>query len=162
MIKDIWPAPWITKGSRITMPPKDRGPYLTAVGRVLIMPALVSLNFTIGCMICFQSYLFIIISDKGYFIVWGFVEFKTFCASFCLTPPDLIEVSQTVDFLCMYISWSSLFPSGAMYIPNMTIASFAWRYWSGNFYLVLLVASIILSCPGFVHFSFSLSPFVIN
>ena len=39
---------------------------------------------------------------KGYFMVWGIVEFRAFHYLFCWTLPDIIEVSQTVAFLCMY------------------------------------------------------------
>ena len=49
----------------------------------LLIPALVSPNFTICCMMCLHSFLFSVISDKGYFVVWGGLGFKAFHASFC-------------------------------------------------------------------------------
>ena len=42
------------------------------------MPDSVSPNFTIGCMVGLNSSLFSDIADKGYFMVWGVVEFKAF------------------------------------------------------------------------------------
>ena len=59
--------------------------------------------------------------DKGYFIVWDIVEFKSFRASFCWTPPDLIEVSHVVAFLGVYLTWSLLLSYGARYIPNIKL-----------------------------------------
>ena len=56
----------------------------------------------IGYMLCFHYFLFIYIADKEYFLVWRVVKFKAFRASFCLTPPTIIEVSHVVAFLCMY------------------------------------------------------------
>ena len=47
------------------------------------MPDLVSPNFTIGFMMCLHSFPFSFMSDKGYFMVLGIVEFKAFHASFC-------------------------------------------------------------------------------
>ena len=58
---------------------------------------------------------------KGYFMVWGIIEFKAFHASLCLTPPDIIEVSQAVEFLWMYLTEYLLLPSGARYINNIDI-----------------------------------------
>ena len=46
------------------------------------MPALVSLNFTIGCMMCLHNSSFSGMEDKGYLIVWGIVEFKDFHSLF--------------------------------------------------------------------------------
>ena len=57
------------KGSKIPMPPRDQGPYLTAVWRVLLITALVSPNFTIGRMMCLHYFSFSVMSDKGYFMV---------------------------------------------------------------------------------------------
>ena len=48
-------------------------------------------------------------SDKGYFIVWGVVEFKALHDLFCWTPPNIIEVALAVAFLCMYLTWYFLF-----------------------------------------------------
>ena len=62
--------------------------------------------------------------------------------------------AHAFTFFCLHLKWSLLFPSSARYIPNMKISSFDLRYQSGKFPLVLLVASVILSCPGFVHFHF--------
>ena len=47
------------------------------------MPDLMSPNFTIGCMMCLNYFLFIVMANSGYFIVWGIVEFKDFHDSFC-------------------------------------------------------------------------------
>ena len=71
------------KGSKSPMPPRDRGPYLTAVCRVLLIPDLVSPNFTIGHMICLHYLSFSVMESKGYFMVWDIVEFKAFHALFC-------------------------------------------------------------------------------
>ena len=76
---------------------------------------------------CLQYLSFSVIEDKGYFIVWGIVEFKAFHASFCWTPPTLIEDYHVAAFLCMYLTWYLLLPSGARYITKMKIASFDLR-----------------------------------
>ena len=68
------------------------------------MPTLVSPNFTIGCMMCLQYLSFSVIEDKGYFIVWGIVEFKAFHDSFCCIHHDHIEAAHVVAFLCMYLT----------------------------------------------------------
>ena len=47
------------------------------------MPSLLSPNFRIGHMMCLHSSFFSVMSDKGYFVVWGIVEFKCFHALFC-------------------------------------------------------------------------------
>ena len=93
-------------------------------------------------------------ADKGHSMVWGVVEYNAFYASFCWTPPALIKVAYAVSFLCMYLTWFLLLPSGARYIPNMDIYLFSLRYRSGTISLVLLVAPKKKPCPGFVHFCF--------
>ena len=47
------------------------------------MTALVSPKFTIDCMMCLHSSSLIVMSNEGYIMVWGIVEFKTFNYSFC-------------------------------------------------------------------------------
>ena len=71
MSKDILHVPCITKGSKIPMPPRELGPYLTTLKRVLLMPSLVSPNFTVGFMMCLYYFLFSVMAGRGYFIVWG-------------------------------------------------------------------------------------------
>ena len=127
MRKSILPVPWITKGSKQSMPPRKQGPYLTAVLRVLLMPALVIPNFMIGCMMCLHYFFFSFMVDQRYFIVWVIIELKDFHAFFCWAPPTLIEVAHAVAFLRMYLKWYLLLPSGARYIPNMIVASFYLR-----------------------------------
>ena len=153
MSKATQPVTWITKGSKSTMPSRERGPYLNTVWRELLMPSLVSQKFMICCMMCLHSFSFSVMADREYFIVWSIVEFKAFHALFCWMPPNLTEVSHGIAFLCMYLTWYLLLPSVARYITKMSIASFELRYWCGTFYLVLLVSSKILFCPGFVHFN---------
>ena len=77
---------------------------------------------------CLHYFSIIVTEDKGYFMSLGIAEFKAFNYLFCWTPPTLIEVVHTVAFLCMYLTWSFLLPSGERYIPNMNIAPFALRY----------------------------------
>ena len=69
--------------SKIPMHPRDWAPYMTALWRVLLIPALVSPNFTIGRMMCLHYFSFSVMSDKGYFMVWGIVKFKAFHDLFC-------------------------------------------------------------------------------
>ena len=68
------------------------------------MPALASTNFTIRCMMCLHYFSFSVMADKGFFVVWGIVEFKTFHVSFCLMPPTIIEFANAVAFLCIYLT----------------------------------------------------------
>ena len=68
------------------------------------MPTLVSPNFMISSMMCLHFFLFSVMEDKVYFIVWGIVEFKAFHASSCLTPPALIGFSHAFAFFCMYLT----------------------------------------------------------
>ena len=68
------------------------------------MPALVSPNFTIGCMMCLNSSLSSFMVGTSYFMVCRIVELKAFHTSFCLILPALIEVSQEVPFFCMYLN----------------------------------------------------------
>ena len=93
-------------------------------------------------------------ADQGYLMVWGIANLKALNDSFCFTPHALIDVVHMVAFLCIYLTRSLLLLYCASYIPNIKVASFNFRYWSGKFYLVLLVTSIILSCPRFVYFHF--------
>ena len=51
-------------------------------------------------------------TGKGYFMIWGIVEFKAFQYFFCWTPPALFEVTQMVEFLCMYLTLSLLCDEG--------------------------------------------------
>ena len=53
MINSILPVPLITKSSKRPMTPRDRGPCLTALWRVLLITALAIPNFTIGIYIIF-------------------------------------------------------------------------------------------------------------
>ena len=46
------------------------------------MTYLASQKFTISCMICLHSFSLSVMVDKGYFMVWGIVEFKDFHTSF--------------------------------------------------------------------------------
>ena len=59
------------EGVKILIPKRDGGPHITAVWRVPLMPALVSLNFTIGRMMCLNYPLFSLMAGEGYLIVWG-------------------------------------------------------------------------------------------
>ena len=81
------------------MLPIEKGPYLTAVWRLLVIPALASPNFTVGPMVCLHYFLFSIIAGKGCFLVLGIVLFKAFHPLLCLTLPVLTEVDRSVDFL---------------------------------------------------------------
>ena len=63
-----------------------------------------------------------------------------------------MDVAHVVAFFFMYLTLSLLLPYSARHIFNMKIASFSLMYQSGTIYLALLVASNILSCPGFMHF----------
>ena len=92
MRKAICIAPWITKKSNSPITPRYWGPYMTAVWSVLLILALVSPNFIISCMMWLHYFSLSIMSGKGYLMVWGILEFKTFHTWFCWTPPDLIEV----------------------------------------------------------------------
>ena len=65
------------------MPPRDQGPYMTDVWRVLPIPALLIPNFTVGRMMCLHYFLFSVMDGKGYLIVWGIFELKNFHAFFC-------------------------------------------------------------------------------
>ena len=87
MRKAILPVPLITKGSKISMPLREQGLYMTAVWRVILMPDLVSPIFTIGCMMCLHYFSFSVISYERYFIVSGIVEFKYFRALFFFNTP---------------------------------------------------------------------------
>ena len=40
------------------------------------MLALVSPNFTAGCMVCLHYFSFRVVINKSYFMVWGIVEFN--------------------------------------------------------------------------------------
>ena len=124
MRKSIWNYPLIIKGFKNPMPQRYRGPYLISAWRVLLMPVLVSPNFTIGRMMCLHSSLFSVMEEKG---------FNAFRDLFCWILPNIIGVSQVVAFLWIYLTWLLLLPYGARYIPNMHIASFAWRYCSGTY-----------------------------
>ena len=72
MRKAILSVPWITKGGKIRMPLRERGPYLTAVLRVLRMPALVRTHFMIGCMMCLHYFSFSTMSYNGIFRCLGY------------------------------------------------------------------------------------------
>ena len=62
---------------------KRARPYLAVVWGVMLIPALVIPDFTIGCMMCLHSLSFSVIEVKEYFIVWGIVEFRALPASLC-------------------------------------------------------------------------------
>ena len=71
------------KGSKVPTPSRDQGTYLTTVWKVLLMTALVSPNFNIGCIMFLHSFSFSVMAYKEYFMIWGIVYFKAFHASFC-------------------------------------------------------------------------------
>ena len=96
-------------------------------------------------------------SGKGYFMVWVIAEFKASNYSFCWVPLALIEVFQAVSFFWIYLTWYLLFISGARYIPNMNIYSFAWRYRSGKFSRALLVDSILFLVSGLCIYTYLVS-----
>ena len=58
MRKAIRSDPWITIGLKITMPPREWEPYLTAVWILLLILVLVSPNFTIGRITCLHYFSF--------------------------------------------------------------------------------------------------------
>ena len=47
------------------------------------MPHLVSPNFMMDRMMCLHYFSFSVMTDEGYFMVWGVVEFKAFRDLFC-------------------------------------------------------------------------------
>ena len=65
------------------MHPRDQGTCLTSIWKLLLIPALVSPNFTIGHMICLHSLSFRVMESKGYFMVFDIAELKDFHALFC-------------------------------------------------------------------------------
>ena len=65
------------------MPPRERGQYLANVWRVILILALVSMNFTIGCMLCLHYFSFSIMAGKGYFMILDIAEYKAFRTLFC-------------------------------------------------------------------------------
>ena len=69
MSKAIWPNPLITKGSNGPMPPIYRVLCLTPLWGLLFVPALVSLNFTIGFMMCLNYFSFRVMAGIEHFVV---------------------------------------------------------------------------------------------
>ena len=144
------------------MPPRDLGPYLTAVWRVLLMSALVSLNFKIGWTMCLHYLLFSVMEYKGYFIFWGIVYFKALHVFLLLNAP--------------YSYWIFLVSCLFVHVFNLIfVISIRWKIHSQHkhFFICLMIMErdnfycFICSFQDFilsrVHaLPFPLHPFAIN
>ena len=62
---------------------KIPGPISDRLWRVLLLSSLLSPNSMMGHMMCLYYPSLSAMADKGYFMMWGIVEFKAFHASLC-------------------------------------------------------------------------------